>query len=222
MCPEIPPQVKFFFRTLLEGISSPHTDKETVDQKIKALSSDAIYNVTRGSVKPWKPIVLGIDLASLTGSKLAMQMLNRSGHCISYSEIKDLETEFAYSVMNEDQVASNGIQLAPSLETACVYDNYDANIETLDGKNTLHATVGHTYQNIVQNDHLDTRSTNPIEFRENKNRRSFVGRKREIPPFRKSLKNAHFVSFQEASLRTSTRLTPVPGDPCTSAKASCL
>ena len=50
------------------------------------MASDAIYNVTHGTVKPWKHTALGLGFASLTGSKLAMQILNRTGHCISYSE----------------------------------------------------------------------------------------------------------------------------------------
>ena len=41
------------------------------------------------------------------------------------------------------------IQLEPNLATALAWDNYDVNAEALDGKNTLHATVGICYQNIT-------------------------------------------------------------------------
>ncbi|ESO88713.1 hypothetical protein LOTGIDRAFT_165497 [Lottia gigantea] len=83
------------------------------------------------------------------------------------------------------------------LATACVWDNNDANIETLDGKETLHANVGHTYQNILQND----RETNniPIELRDGRNRRRFVGSQREIPPFREPLNKAMFVTSANMS-----------------------
>ncbi|ESO95160.1 hypothetical protein LOTGIDRAFT_160926 [Lottia gigantea] len=161
------------------------------------MASDAIYNVSRGTVKPWKHIALGLGLASLTGSKLSKQILNRAGHSISYSETKGLETEFAYSVESDERDTPDGIRLEPGLATACVWDNNDANIETLDGKETLHATVGHTYQNILQHD----RETNniPIEFRDGRNRRRFVGSQREIPPFRKPLNTAMFVTSANAS-----------------------
>ena len=89
-------------------------------------------------------IILALGLASLTGSKLVTQILNRTGHCISYSETKGLETEFAYSVAGDEHDAPDGIRLDPNVSTACVWDNNDANVETLDGKETLHATVGHT------------------------------------------------------------------------------
>ncbi|XP_041481075.1 uncharacterized protein LOC121428475 [Lytechinus variegatus] len=189
---DIPPQLELFFRTLLGGISQSDAHREAIDRKITAMSSDVIYNVTRGTVKPWKHTVLGLGLSSLTGSKLAMQILNRSGHCISYSESKGLETEFAYTVESKDRDTPDGIQLSPYLGTACVWDNYDANVETLDGKHTLHATVGHTYQNIVQDQELESVSPSPFVYREGKNRRSFVGARREIEPFRKSLKKAQF------------------------------
>ncbi len=65
-------------------------------------------------------------------------------------------------------------------------------METLDGKDTLHATVGHTYQNVLQDD-LEA-SSNPIAFRKKRNRQSFAGNEREIPAFKKSLSSAKFVS----------------------------
>ena len=75
-----------------------------------------------------------------------LQILNRAGHSISYSEAKGLETEFAYSVESDERDAPDGIHFVLNLATASVWDNNDANIETLDGKQTLYATVGHTYK----------------------------------------------------------------------------
>ena len=191
--PAIPEQLDLFFRSLLGGATSTHTCKEAVDRKVLSMSSDAIFNVTRGTVKPWKQTAMGLGLASLTGSKLTLQVLNRAGHSINYAQTKSIETEFAYSVQSTDRDAPDGILLNPSLATASVWDNNDANVETLDGKATLHSTVGHTYQNIVTD--LNTSSTDHqmIEFREGRSRRQFFGNEREIPPFRKALKSAMFV-----------------------------
>ena len=45
-----------------------------------------------------------------------------------------------------------------------MWDNNDANVETLDGKDTLPSTVGHTYQNVLQCDHqTGTANTKSIE-----------------------------------------------------------
>ena len=122
---ELPEQVDLFFRNLLGGIAhiSSGIQKDALDRKVIAMGSDAVYNVTRGTVKPWKHTAMGLGLASLTGSKLVTQILNRSGHCISYSEVKCLETEFAYSVAGEERDTPDGIHLDPCLATACVWDN---------------------------------------------------------------------------------------------------
>jgi len=144
--PDIPKQLDLFFRNLL-GSETPNfhgAHMDSLDRKATSMASDAIFNVTRGTVKPWKHTAMGLGFASLTGSKLSLQILNRAGHSISYSETKGLETEFAYSVESSDRSAPDGIQLDPHLATASVWDNNDANVETLDGKATLHTTVGHT------------------------------------------------------------------------------
>ena len=104
---------------------------------------------------------------------MVTQILNRTGRCISYSEIKGL------------------IRLDPNVATACVWDNNDANVETLNGEETLHATVGHAYQNVAQ-ESLNS-NNNPIAYRVGRSRRSFVGNERYIPPFQKSIHTAKFL-----------------------------
>ena len=96
------------------------------------MALDAIYNVSHGTVKPWKQTAMGLGLSSLTISKLSLQILIHAGHCISYS------------VESEERDSHDGIRLLPNRATTNVWDN-DANFETLDGRQTLHATVGHTY-----------------------------------------------------------------------------
>ena len=188
--PKVPNQLDLFFRYLLNGIDIDNKDSmEVTNRKVSAMASDAIYNVTRGSVRPWKQTVIGLGLASLTGSKLALQILNREGHCINYNAVKSLETEFAYSAISAEYIP-DGICLHPGLATACVWDNNDADVETLDGKSTLHSTVGHTYQNVLDNVKA---STTPMQFREGRNRRKFLGEEPQIPAFRKPLNSARFV-----------------------------
>lgn len=155
--PEIPQQLDLFFKTLLGGLTPTHQDTE--DRKVISIASDAIFNVSHGTVKPWQHTAMGLGLASLTGSKLYLQILNRAGHSISYNETKGLETEFAYSISSEGRDALGGIRLLPSRATASVWDNNDANIETFDGKGTLLSTVEHTYQNILTEDNRFTDKT---------------------------------------------------------------
>ena len=110
-------------------------------------------------------------VSAITGSKLAVQILNKQDHCINYSEVKALETEFAFSVAENEREAPDGIKLCSNLSTAFAWDNDDANVETLDGKATLHATVGHTYQNISQQ---EDEKSHEITYRSGRNRPRFA------------------------------------------------
>ena len=186
--PDLPELLTVFYETLLCGLSEPKGEhRETIEKKVMALSSDAMYNTSRGTVRPWKQTVMGLGLSTLTGSKLVLRMLNRHGHCINYDEVKALETEFAYSATESDRDTPDGLSLEKGLGTGSAWDNYDVNIETIDGKMTLHATVGHTYQNqSVRGAHVQGR------FREGRNRRRYIGQERPIPPFRTPLNKAKF------------------------------
>ena len=55
--------------------------------------------------------------------------------------------------------------------TGIAWDNYDVNIETLDGKDTLHATIGICHQNKAPDDNVST----DIELHDKRKRRRFEG-----------------------------------------------
>ena len=97
--PEPPDDLQLFFRTLLYGIHKPNgnTNRESLERKVIAMSSDAVYNTSRGSIRPWKQTVLGLGIGTLTGSNLILRILNRLGYTLSYDEVKALETEFAFT-----------------------------------------------------------------------------------------------------------------------------
>lgn len=75
--------------------------------------------------------------------------------------------------------------------SATAWDNYDVAIETLDGKNTLHVTVGICYQNFHPVLHAQPKETGMIGTVA-KPRRSFEGPVKEIPPCYANLKLAKF------------------------------
>lgn len=209
---ELPHQLDLFFRSLLGNITPTFQDiqKGAIDRKVTSMASAAIFNVSHGSVKPWKHTVMGLGLASLTGCRLSSQILNRAGHIINCNEAKGLDTEFAYFVSSDDHDAPDGVCLHPA--TASVWNNNDAIVETVDGKATLHSTVGHTYQNLLPQD-IDSIKNNPIQFREGRKRTAFHGNQREIHPFRKPLKAANFYSTTDASTSSSASVVTLPESP---------
>lgn len=120
--PSIPPLTLLFFRTLVGGMQSETTanPEDTIERKAMACASDAVFNCTRGKVCPWKHQLLGLGLGTLTGSKLLLTVLNRFGHSISYSEVKGLETEMAYSCSDGGLETPAGLHLCNTLATGNV------------------------------------------------------------------------------------------------------
>ena len=85
---------------------------------------------------PTQNLNLCFGKASLSGSKLQPQVPNRASHNICYTEAKGLETEFAFLQESDINELPDGILPNPDLGTATVWDNNDANVETLNGKGT--------------------------------------------------------------------------------------
>ena len=87
-----------------------------------------------------------------------------------------------------------------------MWDNNDANIKTLDEKTTLHATVGHTNQNINK----ESEKQDPeFEFRSERNRRKYINIDRNVPEFRRSFSSAT-ISFPLIEIdETFTSATPL-------------
>lgn len=74
--PDLPEELLLFYKTLLCGLCES-SDSDAVDRKVTVMSSDVVYNTTRGAVRPWKHTVHGLGLETLTGSKLVLRILNR-------------------------------------------------------------------------------------------------------------------------------------------------
>ena len=63
--------------------------------------------------------------------------------------MKSLETEFAFSAEANNQDSADSVDFSPSRGTGLAWDNYDVNIDTIDGKDTLHATVRICYKTVA-------------------------------------------------------------------------
>lgn len=109
-------------------------------------------------------------MKSLCNSKKIVNLLSRYGHCCSYTILEELETALTFSTVNSDFVCPEDIKRRPDLNTGVAFDNYDRFIETLNGKDTLHDTVGIIFQDRVQDEHgipptgNDIQDFNPIQI----------------------------------------------------------
>lgn len=136
-------------REFLEAETCQNTSDE---RKILMVGQDVVHCASRSRVKLPKHVSLAIAVRHLTGSKQLITLLNRMGHCLSYEDVEVIDTGLANEVLamsegNRCLIPSN---ILPGVLMHAAVDNNDINEETLDGKNTTHATTHVIYQRSQQ------------------------------------------------------------------------
>jgi len=90
----LPNEVRMFLATLLTG--SPKYPEEPCSSKVQRLvnsfGQDMVFGVTGGRNKPPKHILLPYAVKTLTNNVELIQILNRCGHGVAYSQIEELNT----------------------------------------------------------------------------------------------------------------------------------
>jgi len=66
---------------------------------MKSFAQDLMLGVSRGKIKPSKQIPLPHAMKSLTDNVELIQMLNRCGHGIAYSQLKEINTALCLKKM---------------------------------------------------------------------------------------------------------------------------
>ena len=109
------------------------------------MASDTVFSVINGRKKASKNLKLGLAVESMAGTKKLIGMLNRYGHCVSYTLTEELETELTFTVTSASKISPH--DLVPDSSLTVGIDRF---VETLSGKNTLHDTVGIVYQSLSE------------------------------------------------------------------------
>lgn len=122
------------------------------ERKVLIIAQDVIHCDSSSRVKLPKQIGLPMAIHHLTGSKILITLLNRMGHYSSYSEVEAVDTSLAMEVVAMAEqfgtVVPSNISPGPFVQLAA--DNTDIIEETLDGKNTTHATSMVVYQRLFE------------------------------------------------------------------------
>lgn len=171
-----------------------------------------MYATMNGNIKTSKHVCLGLTIKSLTNSKKIVDLLNRFGHCISYTALLELETEATLSLTNRAEVCPAEIKKKSYLSTGVAFDNYDRFVETLTGKDTLHDTVGIIYQNIDDSEeettedvqtNIDLTRVDPVsgQSTRKRKRRTFDAILPEIVPYGKKPKIIEHFQMSVAETR---------------------
>ena len=64
-----------------------------------------VFSVTNGRKKPSKHLKLRLAVTCMAWSKTLIGMLNRYGHCVSYTKTDELETELTFSVTSVSKIS---------------------------------------------------------------------------------------------------------------------
>ena len=81
--------------------------------------------------------------------------MNHLRHYASYHTIEKAEMEAIFELTKRNLVTPLGMKLNPRCGTGVVWDNFDRSVDTITGKETLHDTVGITYQTITEEEPID-------------------------------------------------------------------
>ena len=146
----IPDSLYLFLRLILGGQDEIDTmtdldDIENSSSKVlgTSIAQDVVYAVHGG--RKWTPKHVGLasTLHQATRSKHLVNLFHKAGHCISYSQVLQLDTLLAENTVQSLDQASGAVippNLKPGKFIHFTADNIDILDQTLDGKNTFHAT----------------------------------------------------------------------------------
>ena len=98
---------------------------------VQSFSEDIIYAVTCGKTKPPKHILLSYGVKTLTGNVEIIQMPNRFGHGVSYSQLENTALCLQKLAANLNQTTILPGTIQPNLFTNIAWDNIDRLEETL-------------------------------------------------------------------------------------------
>ncbi len=192
---EVPQQCIEFFSDVLCTDPERPTEKEA--RLALSLSSDLLYNVTKGHAKPAKHLCMGVGIKSITGSEKVCEILHRFGHCISCSQEKEILTEIAEEISRKRRALPDGLYPEAGLATVIVWDNYDESVDSI----MAHLQATHDTMGLVCQNKKPDGATPPPELASvstdgptpRKRRRSYIGKGvDQIVPYMKSPKANKF------------------------------
>ncbi|KAK3724019.1 hypothetical protein QZH41_000590 [Actinostola sp. cb2023] len=152
----VPPDLYLFLRWLITSddldarFDSPCSNVSD-ERRVLCLAQDMVHCLSHGRIKLPKHVGLAMAVRHITGSKEIVTILNRLGHCSSYDEIERVDTGLAKEILAKSRSVNVMIpsNIIPGNFVQFASDNNDINEETLDGKNTTHATTVVVYQRKV-------------------------------------------------------------------------
>ncbi|PIK40695.1 hypothetical protein BSL78_22450 [Apostichopus japonicus] len=142
--------------TQLENENIGEGEREnTMKQSILSTAQDIVYVASGG--KKWTPKHIGLasTLHQATRSKVLVDLFHKAGHTLSYKQVLQLDTALAESTLKSMDPQTGAVMPPNIMQDRFMHftaDNIDILDETLDGKNTFHATQMAVWQRGPSND----------------------------------------------------------------------
>ncbi len=147
----VPDNLYNFLAWVLEG-DKPQSDhvlhehvhcSDTVNQQILSIAQDLIFVSRNSRVKTPKHVSLALTVRNMTGCSELVTLLNRFGHCVSMSQVQEIETAMAEEIIAE---SGSGCIIPSNIDSRravlWAWDNNDLQEETRTGADTTHCTTG--------------------------------------------------------------------------------
>lgn len=117
--------------------------EELVRSLVLSVAQDLVYCVSGG--RKWTPKHIGLanTLHQATRSKDLVGLFHKAGHCLSYEQVLQVDTSLAEHTLKSMDLATGAVIPSNIVANKFIHytaDNIDILDETLDGKNTFHAT----------------------------------------------------------------------------------
>ena len=109
---------------------------------IKSFAQDLIFGESRGKIKSPKQILLPYAVKTVTNNVELIQMLNRCGHGIAYSQLKEINTALYLQKMASTSEIPLPDNIQPHVSTTLAWNNIDHLEETLSGEGASHKVNG--------------------------------------------------------------------------------
>jgi len=146
--PCIPDSLYMLLRLIFGGQEaleddSSENNKDPVQSRVLSVAQDLVYCVSGGRKLTPKHIELALVLHQATRSKDLVELFNKAGNCMSYEQVLQVDTALAESTLKSMDQATGAIIPPNIVADKFIHyttDNIDILDETLDGKNTFHAT----------------------------------------------------------------------------------
>lgn len=116
---------------------------------VSSCSQDICASVTSGKWMMPKHLALAMTVRHLTGSAELITILNRLGHCRSYSQTLELETAICNAITSSGSVLPASISVTNNSVIHFAWDNFDLNEETPSGYGTTHTAHGIAIQEVL-------------------------------------------------------------------------